>query len=407
MAMDSRSPGLAPVANDDVWRLTRLVFIGAALLFLVNIALGFVNAVTPGSLPRWQLLTHLHAGTIGWITLSLVGIAIWLFTGGRQVSPAYVTWVRRLGLGAVLLFAAYIASFGIAFSQGLFVLLPLFGGLSVLVLWGAAGFAARELTRLPVVSNIHVLIAGGLVVAAVGGTMGFLLGLEYVVGWILPFTGPNRISIHTAMMDTYLFLVAAGIVEWFVLGDDAGRWTYAGVAQALAGTIAAVIVPVAFLLDLVEVLLPVFALMVLLFLALFVARMGWRALYANPLETGYRAWGFFGAAWFVLFVLSFLYVVVVLQGDVMVTPEWFLVAFAHIGFIGMMTNLLLGVYSARTAGLPDRYGWAEPAALWGLNGGLLVFLAVRIPTGRPDGAVLMGLGVLLGVLVMLDRLRSE
>ena len=67
--------GLKPVENASVWNHIRILFLGSALLFLINIFFGFDNALTPPEtiIPRWQVLTHLHAGTLGWITLSVIG----------------------------------------------------------------------------------------------------------------------------------------------------------------------------------------------------------------------------------------------------------------------------------------------------------------------------------------------
>lgn len=400
--------GLDRVANERVWRQTRALFLAAAVFFLVTISFGLLNAVTTGSLPRWQLLIHLHSGSIGWVTLSLIGIAIWLFTGQRDVSAGYERMVRLLVWISVIAFGVYIASFAIAFSQGgaSFALLGTFGVISVLMIWAAAIFAVAQVRQLPLVTNIHVLVAGGLLVAAVGATMGVLLGLEYSLGRILPISG-DRIGIHAAMMDAYLLLVAAAIVEWFVLQGDAGRWTPAGMAQAVAGTVAAIVVPVAFLLDLVETLILVFVLLLLLFLVIFVARMGWRAVLVNPLDHGVRAWGFFGTVWLAVFVGLFVWSLVTFQGDFSGAPEWFTPVFAHAAFVGMMTNLIFGVLSARTAATSDILAWGEPATLWVLNLGLVLFIALIVAMGTPHGAFVMGLGALLGVVTMALRLWAE
>ncbi len=66
--------GLRPVENASVWNHIRILFLGSALLFLIKIFFGFDNALTPPEtiIPRWQVLVHLHAGTIGWITLSVI-----------------------------------------------------------------------------------------------------------------------------------------------------------------------------------------------------------------------------------------------------------------------------------------------------------------------------------------------
>ena len=69
------------VRNDTVWRQIKYLLLGSATLFLINIYFGFDNALTEGVIPRWQLLIHLHAGSIGWITLSVIAMAIWIFSG--------------------------------------------------------------------------------------------------------------------------------------------------------------------------------------------------------------------------------------------------------------------------------------------------------------------------------------
>lgn len=399
---------LGRVRNDAVWGHIGRLFLAALGLFLVNVALGFANVLTPGALPRWQFLTHLHAGTIGWITFSLIGIAVWVFTGRREVSATYVRRVGWLvGLG-VAVFAGYIVSFGLAFSRGgpAFGLLPVVGGAAMLLIWGAALFVVTQLPRQPVVTTVHVLVAGGLLVAAVGATMGVLLGLERVIGLFLPIENPDRVGVHAGMMDAYIFIVASAIVEWFVWGEDAGRWTWPGMAQAVAGSLAAVLVPVAFLLNIVDLVLPVFGLLLLVFLALFLARVGHRGLRGSPLATGVEAWGVFGTAWLVVFVGLFLWLVLGLQGDFGAAPHWFEVTFTHAAYVGMMTNLLLGVVSARTEGLGGRLPRAEPTARWLLNLGLVLFIGLEIAAGTRHGAIVMGIGVLLAVGTMMRRLAG-
>ena len=76
----------------------------------------------------------------------------------------------------------------------------------------------------------------------------------------------------------------------------------------------------------------------------------------------------------------------------------------HSAFVGMMTNLLLGVFSARTQDARRILPWGEPAAMWLLNLGLLVFFGLHIATGSRLGAIVMGVGVLLGVVTMILRL---
>ncbi len=203
------------VQNQSVWESLKILFMGSLLIFLINIYFGFDNSITAGEIDRWQILIHLHGGSIGWITLSAIGIAIWQVTGEREVSADYERRVRLLVWASVIIFAAYVPSFGLAFSRPsgfLVALLPIFGAGSVLMLWIAAIFAFSQFKHQPVVTTVHFLIAGALLTAAIGATVGMLLGLERVVGQFLPLPEGDRVGAHAGMMDTYLFLVASAII---------------------------------------------------------------------------------------------------------------------------------------------------------------------------------------------------
>jgi hypothetical protein len=399
------------VRNTEVWNLIRIILLGSATLFLINIFFGFDNAVTTGVLPRSQLLIHLHAGSIGWITLSQLAIAFWVFTGNREVSETHARRLRTLAYLAIGFFAGYIISFGLAFSQGgdFFILMPIFGTGAMLMIWVAAIYAFTQLRRQAVVTTVHILVAGGLLVAAVGATMGVLLGLELALGeQFLPIpANEDRVGVHAGMMDTYLILVAAGIVEWFVQKDPQKRWTIAGLLQALFLTVAGLLVPLAFLTGALDQLLPIFALLLLLGLIFFVARIGWRALARNPMSGGVRAWGFFGTFWLVIYVVIFIYLAVSIAAPEPNLPAWLFAVFVHAGFVGMMTNIILGVDAARTEDSAHVLSWGESTARWLINLGLLVFFALKITSDSRLGAIVMGIGVLLGVVTMILRLRAS
>lgn len=388
--------GADRVTNEAIWRHTRLIFLVAMLFFLVNILLGFDNALATDSIPLWQILTHLHAGAIGWVTLSVIGLAIWVFTGDRQVGDRYVTGIRWLGWLSILSFGAYVTSIGIAFSQGgnTQLLLPIFGTAAALLIWAAAGFGITQLRRVRVVTTVHLLLATGLVVAGIGATMGVLIGLNYAIG-----VGIATIQAHAPPMLFYLFLVSSAIVEWFVLSESAGRWTRAGLAQVIVLFVGAVIPPIAFLFDLM-VLAPILLVMLVGFLLLFLARVGWRALYTNPIRGSIDGWFFFGTLWLVIAVVLFP-LEIALQPD---PPAWLLPVLTHVVFVGMITNLLFGVLAVRTQGSSVAHRWAEPGVMWSINLGLVIFFGLNIALDTRIGAIVMGIGLLVAVGWMLRRL---
>lgn len=397
---------IARVRNEAVWRQLRIIFIGSGLLFLINNVVGFANALTEGSINRGQVLVHLHAGSVGWITLSAIGLAIWVVTGQRDVDATYERNVRRLGWAAVIAFACYVPNFWLAFGPvGLTVLLPIFGTAAVIVLWWAAIWTIGQLRGQAPLTTIQLLAAGALLVAAIGATVGALLGLEHVTGRFLPIEG-DRVGAHAAMMDTYLFLVAAAIIEWVSRPASEHGWGWAGAVQAGAWVVGAALVPTAFFLNAVEAILPIFGLLLLGGLAIFLVRTAWRAIMAGPMAAGAGAWAFFGTAWLVVY-MGFFMAIVTAGGDFAALPTWFPPAFAHAGFVGMMTNLLLAVHFERARAQRGTASWAEPAAMWLLNGGLLLFIGLKMASDIRTGAIVMGIGVVLGVLTALYRLWTD
>lgn len=394
--------GLRRPVDDRVWNHLRTLFLAALLLFLVNIAIGFLNAVTVGDLPRWQLLTHLHAGAIGWITLSVIGIAIWLVTGGRDVDESYASRVGMLAWAGILVFAGYVASFGVGFYlfDDVLYLVPAFGTLAMLAIWAATAFFLVELRNLAVVTTTHLMVAGGLVVASVGAAMGVLAGLEAAMGSFLPIEPGEIVSVHRGPMEIYVLILAAGLVEWIALKDAAESWGYIGLAQAVLWTIAALSLPAGIFVGVEPLVMVGFLFGILAFPLLFAIRMGWRALLANPLRAGPDTWGFFGTIGLIVFPIAFF----ALAGS---EADWALPVVFHVFFVVMATNLLFGVLSAATADTRSLHALAEPAAIWGINIGVVVFIATRIAMDSRHGAVVMGLAVLLGVAEMMFRLTDS
>lgn len=401
------------VRNQSVWRDLRILFMAAAVLFLINIYFGFDNALTQGEIPRWQLLIHLHGGSIGWITLSAIGLAVWHVTGEREVGTGYERRVRVLVWGAILAFAGYVPSFGLAFSRPggfLVAMLPVFGSLSVLMLWATAIFALSQLRHQTAVNTVQILICGAVLTAAIGGTVGALLGLERAIGQFLPLPPGDRVGAHAGMMDTYLFLVASSVIEWFSSPDYRRRRSIWGLLQGVIWAAGAAVVPIAFFLNIVDQLLPVFMLTLLIGLVIFLARSAWGAVKVGPLAEGVKPWAFFGTLWLVIYMVTFLYLISLVAGagggfpDI---PRWVGVLFAHAGFVGMMTNLLFGVLSVRSWSRRGVLAWGDKTAMWLLNLGILVFVGVVAFSDSRLGAILMGTGVLLGVVTFLLRLGAS
>lgn len=390
------------VRSDAVWRHTRRIFLGSLLVFLLNVSLGFANVVTAGEIPHWQILTHLHGGTLGWLTLSAIGFAVWLFTGGRDVSAAYERRVGWLSWAAVLLGAGYVSSFGVAFSLtgNAYALLPVFGTGMMLVIWATALLALTQLRHQPVLRTVHLLVAGAFTVASAGALMGVLLGLEYAAGPLPLPAGIPAVGNHAGPMDIYALITGSALIEWLIARESVSEWTYPGAFQAGLWTLGGLMAFVP-----VEAVSGIGGLLGFLGGTLvFLGRVGWRAVLADPLRRDESAWAVFAPVWVVVFVGGFLaFSFGVLPED---TP-WAGPVLFHAYFVGYITNSLFGVFSGRTRDGPALHDRAEPAALWLVNLGLVAFAATEIGWGERHGALVMGLGVLLAVAVFGYRLTAE
>lgn len=395
------------VKNEDVWEHIRMLFIGSAILFLANIYFGFDNAL-PSAIPRWQSLIHTHAGTLGWVTLSAVGIAIWIHTGNRNVSEAYVRRVKNFSRFGIGIFGAFIVSVGLGFAglgRPFFILMGILAVTASLYIWAAAAFAFGQLRQQAVITTSHLLITAALFIASIGSTMGVLLGLEYALGnFFVP--GSERIGTHAGVMDTYLLLTAAASVEFYRQTGDAQRWNRSGAFVAIAWSLSMISILVGLLLDLLPAVMTSVPLMLLALIAYFV-RGGWKAFKLNPLKSGNQGWFFFGTLWMLIWGLFFVWVAATYAEDFSLVPHWVAIFFGHAAFIGMMTNLILGVLSERAKASSHIFAWGEPLAMWVMNLGLVIFLGLEITSESKVGAVVMGIGVLLGVLTMIQRLRAE
>lgn len=390
------------VQNTSVWESTKLLFLGSLVVFLVNITLGFANVVTTGEIPHWQLLTHLHGGTLGWVTLSAIGFTVWLFTGNRAVSETYERRVRWLARAAVLIAASYVTSFGLSFSLtgNAYYLLPVFGTGMLLVIWATALLALTQLRHQPVVRTVHLLVAGGFTLASFGAIMGVLLGLQYAIGALpLPAGIPSK-GAHGGPMDVYAILIGLALVEFLVTRGDVSEWTWAGFLQAAVFTAAGFA-----LFTGIEALGAVGSILgFIVGPVIFFARIGWRAVTTNPMRGDEAAWAFFAPLWLLVFIGGML---AGIGGLFPEGAEWPFTIIFHAYFIGFITNGLFGLYAHRTSDSSVRQGWAEPGAMWLMNIGLITFAATEIALGERYGAVVMGLGVLLAVGTMAHRLLDE
>jgi hypothetical protein len=374
----------------------RALFLAAMAVFLVTIGIGIVNGLDLYEFDHNQLLTHVHTGTLGWITLSLVAIATWHAKGID----------RRLALGLATLVPLYALGFLVAPAIRSVLGAVLLVGIVALVVWAWGRF--RAMRSLPALA-----VALGFTTFAYGAIIGVLIQVQLAGGPLLFPAGANVVAAHgSTMVFAYLILLAVGLLEWRV--RDTQGVPRAGVVQLVALFMSGALLSFTFLFLPVEAQQPIGGLVLLLEIigvGLFAARVLPKALRTDWTAGAGRH--FAASSIFVVVAVGiFVYVIARVISDptldLAVPPmSGVLIASDHSAFIGVVTNLVLGSLFTLTAREGRRGGIGEQVAFWGTNVGLAVFLAglvLNTAILKQIGAPVMGISLLVALAVLAPRL---
>ena len=377
-------------------RSARGLYLVAMAVFVVTVVIGILNGADVIAFDRNQLLTHVHAGTIGWITLGIVATGFCLFGAADGRLAAALAVVVPIYVAAF--YSGNLAARAVTGSVLLLVILWL-------IVWAwRAGLAERSLPRLAV--------ALGLTTFTYGALIGILLQVQLATGNAIFPSGGDVIAAHVAtMVFSYLILVAMGVLEWRIKGT-AGV-PAAGLVQVLALFLGGLILAGSLLVLTAEELQApagLDALLQLVAVALFAVRVVPPAVRIDWL--GRAPERFFAAASLFVIVAMILFVYVIglaiqAKGDVAQIPVGVGLASDHSAFIGVMTNLLLGLVLSLAADRRHVWPWADQAVFWVMNAGLVVFLAGLIaesPILKELGAPVMGIAILVGLATAANRL---
>ena len=378
----------------------RGLFFVAMGVFLVTIAIGIVNGLDLDTFDRNQLLTHVHSGTLGWITLSLVAASTW-FAGGID---------RRLAWALAVIIPIYVAGFYLAIP---WLRAVVGGALLIVILWLVVWAWGMYMGRrsLPALA-----IALGLTTFTYGAIIGVLRQLQLAGGpSVFPETADVVGAHASAMVFSYLILVSMGLLEWRVrrtTGLPRGGLVQLGALFAgglvlsftllfLSGDALQAAGGIDLLVNIVAVLFFVFRVMPE------ALRTSWMAGAARHFAAS--------AVYVVIAMAIFLYVVFKFISDPALAQDptpivGILTASDHAAFIGVVTNLVLGLLAVLTADRADRWPWASQIAFWGTNLGLAVFLVGLVAESsivKEIGAPVMGVSLLVGLAALAMRLRDS
>ncbi|HSM37938.1 MAG TPA: hypothetical protein VK838_01310 [Candidatus Limnocylindrales bacterium] len=384
------------------------LFQTAMLVFLVTIGLGMARGLgLIDFADRNQVLTHLHSGTIGWITLGIMGAVLVLYSRDDQ-RPGADTFLNWSCLVLVVTVPAYL----VAWWTGNLPFRAIAGsalllGIVMYVAWLVREAAAIGYSRLTTPQLGAVI---GLVTLVVGSTLGVMLQIGFATATsLLP---GDAIGAHAeTQVSAYLVLVAMSLVYWGLHGNDrTARGTWMVWLFFAAGAILAV----SFLAGADEgavAFIPFDLAAIVILLTLVGGRVispGW----------GDAAPGrhFAAAVPFALFYIGiFIFIIVgFLVFEIWPTfediPANFIPAAEHPLFVGVVTNILFAILLRLNRDKRHIWPWADDVLFWGLNAAVTVFtlaLLFDVDALLPFVTPVLGLSILVGIIANSLRLQSS
>ena len=95
----------------DLRREIRLLLQIAMVIFVYTIIVGILNGTDAVDFQHRTLLTHVHAGTLGWITISAIAAGMWLFGHEKPGPASHQSLARAIAFVAPVLIIAYVIAF--------------------------------------------------------------------------------------------------------------------------------------------------------------------------------------------------------------------------------------------------------------------------------------------------------
>ncbi len=378
----------------------RVLFQGALAIFLVTVVIGLLNGLDLVAFERPTLLTHVHAGTLGWITLSLFAASLWLFGEVQPQAPS--PYLRWLSLLAVVSVALYVLTFFLANVTAR----PVTGTLVLLVIVGFLGWVVAQSRRVAL-SVPRLAILAALTTLTIGAVLGVLLQLALSgnVNW-LP---QGAFGSHPAtMVAGYLILAGMAVTEWW-LTPSGTRLTIgrAGIVQVALPFLGGLSLMVGALLD-VFLLTVLVAPLQVTGVLIYLWRLGPRIFGASWSTNGSNRLFALSALFLMINVAMIAYLVVNYASRIDEIPPWLIFALDHSVFIGVMTNGTFGLIYEASRQRRSLWPWADHVVFWGVNIGLIGFVAglmLEEPVLKRLFSPVMGTSILLAMAVFAVRLQ--
>ena len=370
-------------ASVSPWAATaRSLYLVAMGVFLVTIAIGILNGLDAVEFDRNQVLTHVHSGTVGWLTLAIVATTFLV----------YKATDTRLAIALGITVPAYV----VAFYTGSFPFRAIAGVvLLVVILWLLAWTWRTYLAGERSLPRLGLALA--LTTFTYGAIVGVLLQIGFAAGTLI--VPGNGIGAHAgAMTFGYLVLAGMAVAEWRVLGTTG--IPRGGLVQMAALFVGGLILSIALLTGAEEIGGMLYLLAELIAVVLFLIRVVPSAVRGLGSLADGRGHLALASLWIVIAMALFMYLVSQVVANPGTEPDaGLLVGSDHSVYIGVITNSVFAVLASLLVARAVS-PVVQAIIQWGMNAGLLVFV-IGLVSGtqvlKQIGAPTMGVCLLIGL----------
>lgn len=369
----------------------RLLLRSALVLFTFTVVIGILNGTDLVDFDRKTLLTHVHAGTLGWITMSVIAAAFWLFALGDP-RPAGRSFVSMLAIAAPVSITAY----ALTFLTTTGVVRPAVGALVMLVIALVLIWLARQVPG-RMLSVPHVAVLAAVTMSVVGAVLGVLLGYRLASGSnVIPATAADA---HPATMVVgFLVPVGMAFIEWVLDPTSITRRAsivgWVQIALPTIGGLLAMIGLLASITPLVTLGLP----FEVIGLVILIVRLRGPLLSAlNVAANSPARHGAMALIFLIVNITLLVYLVVNFFSQNLPPPINVLLALDHSIFIGVMTNCILAVITMFRRPMS---ALINHVVFFGVNLGLIGFLTGLLLDSAPIKEIatpVLGIAILIAV----------
>ena len=381
----------------------KMLLQAAMVVFVWTVGIGILNGTDLVDFDRKVILSHVHAGTLGWITTSVFAASLWLF--GAGATPREHRFARGVARATLVVLPVFALTFAFTYEEPRAII-----GTAALAVIVAMFVWLVVRARHVVLTTVHLGFLAAVATSVVGGVIGVLLATEIATGENVLTDGGS--DAHPATMVVgFLIPVGMALAEWGLRRGDLEPAGRLGTAQMAFPFVGGLVLMLGLLLD-IDALPPLSTLIELVGVVIFFKRM-WQPL--RQVAWGERGPGRYAAASAVAIIANVVflnYLAGANEGDFDLVATHQILALDHMMFVGVLTNAIFAMLLLATA---DRTRWPalDDIVFVGMNIAVLGFVVSLLAESTwlmRIATPVLGLCILAGLadrsLALLDR-RTE